>query len=86
MDPQRGVARPSITPGYGIFVTTPGMLRAYALPPMESVKDMPLAKNESIDLPEKAYVGRVLDVKHTHLFVSVLVYHPDERKTGWINI
>ena len=87
MDPQRGVARPSITPGYGIFVTTPGMLRAYALPPTESLKDMPLpTRFESIDLPEKAYVGLVLDVKHTYLFVSVLVHHPDERKAGWINI
>ena len=87
MDPQRGVPRPSITPGYGIFVSTPGMLRAYASPPPESMKDMPPpVRFESIDLPEKAYVGLVLDVKHTYLFVSVLVRHPDERKAGWINI
>ena len=46
----------------------------------------PPVRFESIDLPEKAYVGLVLDVKHTYLFASVLVNHPDERKAGWINI
>jgi hypothetical protein len=87
MDPQTGVARPSITPGCGIFVIAPGMLRVYSLPPVESVLDMrPRERFGSIDFPERAFVGRVLDVKHAYLFVSVLVYHPDEHKDGWINV